>query len=315
MQRHHSEDEEPLEDTTTAIPLRSKRTERLQRKRAIRDMRLREQANLAQLPTELILAVLEDLRPSEVFNFSFVNRRFHKLVQTNGNALGDEIIRRRYNILTRCFPLPVLLSTIEPSVRPLLTDPLRLLRLGLGIHHNQYQHVHYPDPELVCTCLTCVLTWNNLGLVLDFAHWQNHLDNGSPIPSLPEGRKVDWNEELIARHARLVRKALGESLWYARILEIHLSSIVRSIRRHRENKGNKRKHVDMTEEDAASGTDHFLSKEGPVTLEFPFNRDEYYMLEAYVPNRWWKRSDQRWYYTLTGQHEADLAMVVRWAHL
>jgi hypothetical protein len=34
----------------------------------------------------------------------------------------------------------------------------------------------------------------------------------------------------------------------------------------------------MTDEDAALGTDSFLVKHGPPSLEFPYHRDEYYML-------------------------------------
>jgi hypothetical protein len=34
----------------------------------------------------------------------------------------------------------------------------------------------------------------------------------------------------------------------------------------------------MSEEEANMGTDDFLGKESPPSLEFPYNRDEYYML-------------------------------------
>jgi hypothetical protein len=34
----------------------------------------------------------------------------------------------------------------------------------------------------------------------------------------------------------------------------------------------------MTDEDATTGTDSFLAKHGPPSLEFPYHRDEYYML-------------------------------------
>lgn len=278
MQRHSSDDDEPLEDLTAAIPLHSKRTERMQRRKATKDRKESEKMNIARLPTEILLEVLELLSPSDVFRFSAVNRRFQDLVFANANAIGEEIIRQRYTILTKCFPLPTFLDRVDPAIQPVLTDPKR--QKQLSIHNKPYQHVHPPDPHLLCTCITCILTWNNLGLALDFAHWQLNLDNGEPIPMLPRGQIVQWNQDLINRHERMARKALGNMLWYARILEIHLDSTVKSIRRHAKNKGNKRKHVEMTDKEAATGTDQFLAKPGPLSLEFPFQRDEYYMLSV-----------------------------------
>jgi hypothetical protein len=276
VQGDTSSDEEPLEDTTAAIPLHSKRTERMQRKKASRDKKRSEKTSLTRLPTELILEVLKLLRPSEVFNFSATNRRFRSLVLANSNVIGDDILKQRYTILTRCFPLPVLLETVDSSIQPLLTNPKRQIQLSL--HNKPYTHLLPPDPLRLCTCLTCILTWNNLGLVLDFARWQDNLDKGEPIPTLPRGQKTEWNEELVQRNKRIVVKALDSLLWYAQILEIHLDSTVRSIRRHAKNKGNRRLHIDMTEEDVATATDHFLNKPGALSLEFPFNRDEYYIL-------------------------------------
>ncbi len=150
-------------------------------------------------------------------------------------------------------------------------------------------------------------------MVLDFAHWQNNLDAGLPIPMIPRGQNPSWNVELIARHGRIASKATDNALWHARILEAHLDSTIRSITRHSKNKGNKRTHVAMTEEDAASGTDSFLAKHGPPSLEFPYQRDEYYMLEAYIPNRWWRKAEARWIFTVAGQHERDLELVRRYA--
>ncbi|KAF2732258.1 hypothetical protein EJ04DRAFT_470453 [Polyplosphaeria fusca] len=308
LQNGGSSDDEPLEDTTAAIPLHSKRTERKQRKRATRDHKKSSATTLSQLPTELIVEVLKLLRPSDVFSFANVDRRFRALVHVNADNVGDEIIQRRYLILTQCFPLPKLLADIDPAMQQLLTDPARPRRLD--IHKRPYQHVIPPNPQLVCTCLTCFLTWNNLGLVLDFAHWQNNLDLGVPIPTLPRGQTLEWNTRLVERSARIVQRALGNSLRYARILEAHLDSTVRAIRRHQGNKGNKRMHVDMTDEEAASGVDSFLQKAGPQSLEFPYNRDDYDLLEAYLPNRWWFKRDQKWVYTIARQqHERDLDLL------
>lgn len=114
--------------------------------------------------------------------------------------------------------------------------------------------------------------------MLDFAHWQQHLDSGTPIPIIPRGEAPEWNKELVARNARIARKAMENPLWHASILALHLESTIRAIRRHSKNRGNKRVHVEMTEAEAAAGTDAFLSKHGPLSLEFPYQRDEYYML-------------------------------------
>jgi hypothetical protein len=270
------DDEEPLDDRTVAIPLHNKRTERMQRKKATRDKKRDAIVTLAKLPTEIILEALELLRPIDVFNFALVNRRFHSIVEANASIIGDVIIKQRYTILAQCFPLPKRLSEISPPVADLLRDPAR--QTNLSIHKKPYSHIQPPDAQVLCTCLTCILTWNNLGLILDFAHWQDNLDNYEPIPTIPRGQTLAWNEELVARNASIAKKAVTESLWYARILEIHLNSTIRSIRRHALNKGNKRKHVDMTEEEAAAGTDQFLEKAGPLSLEFPFHRDNYYLL-------------------------------------
>jgi hypothetical protein len=276
MPRHVSDDEEPLEDTTAALTLHNKRTERMQRKKVTRDKKRDAIVNLTKLPTELILEALKYLEPRDVFRLSFTNRRFLSLVDANASVIGDAIIASRYTILSQCFPVPKLLSSVEPSLRTLLTDVGR--QAQLGIHKRPYQHIQSPDAEQLCTCLTCILTWNNLGLVLDFAHWQDNLDTGRPIPMLPRGKSPEWNSDLIARNARIAWRAVENSLWHARILEIHLDSTVRSIKRHAKNKGNKRTHVAMTDEDAALGTDSFLVKHGPPSLEFPYHRDEYYML-------------------------------------
>ena len=277
MARYVSDnDETPLEDTTAALTLHNKRTDRKRRQKVTRDRKRDAVVNLGKLPTELLLECLACLEPRDVFRFSFVNRRFLSLVAANSRVIGDAIITTRYAILAQCLPTPVLLSSVSPALRPVLSNDDR--QKQLGIHKRPYQHIQHPDASQLCTCLTCILTWNNLGLVLDFAHWQPNLDTGDPIPMIPRGQAPEWNHDLIARNARVARRAVDDPLWHARILELHLDSTVRSIRRHGKNKGNKRTHVAMTEEDAASGTDAFLFKHGPPSLEFPFHRDEYYML-------------------------------------
>ncbi|KAJ4301101.1 hypothetical protein N0V90_003191 [Kalmusia sp. IMI 367209] len=298
---HSSDDEEPLEDKTVALQLHSKRTERQKKQKAKRDRRRDAIINLTKLPTEMILECLKYSQPGDVLNFSHVNRRFRSLVDANANIIGDAIIRQRYTLLAQCLVLPKLLAEIEAPVRPFLVDEKR--QLLLGIHHKPYQHVQSPDQHLVCTCLSCILAWNNLGVVLDFAHWQDNLDTGEPLPIIARGQTPEWNQKLVQRNACIMRTALRNSLWHARILEIHLASTVRAIRRQAKNKGNKRTHVDMTEEDARLGTDAFLSKPGPPSLEFPYHRDEYHML-------YWKKSEERWLYGTAIHHERDLGLVL-----
>ena len=281
MARHFSDsysNEEPLEDKTAALTLKNKRTERLKRKDAARQQKRDAMAGLGKLPTELLLEMLQHTEPRDVFRFALVSQRFYQLVEANAAALGATIIRRRYDILARCFPTPRPLAQVAPNVQALLTDPSR--QTQLSIHKRPYQHIRGPDPNELCTCLTCILLWNNLGLVLDFAHWQDSLDAGEPIPTIQRGQTPEWNTQLVARHARIARRAVDNPLWHARILQVHLDSTTRAIRRHGQNKGNKRIHVAVTPEEAASGTDSFLAKHGPPSIEFPYQRDEYYMLCA-----------------------------------
>jgi hypothetical protein len=179
--------------------------------------------------------------------------------------------------------------------------------------------------------VTCTMAWNNLAVAVDFAHWQRSLDTGMPLPMVPRGQSPEWNQALLRRNASVVTAALRSSLWHARILEMHLDSTVRSIKRQAKNTGNKRKHVDMTPADEDLGTDAFLEKPGPPSVEFVFHRDNYYMLyapfgprsqlctdarsEAYLPNRFWKEQDdgEQWIYVFGGQHKRDIEVVERLA--
>lgn len=68
----------------------------------------------------------------------------------------------------------------------------------------------------------------------------------------------------------------------------------------------------MTNDDVAKGTDAFLERSGPPSLDFPFHRDNYYMLEAYLPNRGRNGEEMRWLYVPESQHDMDVQFVVRW---
>lgn len=69
----------------------------------------------------------------------------------------------------------------------------------------------------------------------------------------------------------------------------------------------------MTPEDAAKDDDTFLQRSGPPTIDFPFHRDNYYMLEAYLPNRGWNSEAGEWRYMPSKQHDTDIGYVRAWA--
>ena len=129
---------------------------------------------------------------------------------------------------------------------------------------------------------------------------------------IERGRNPVWNQKLVKANAEVVSRAMREPIWYACILEAHLGYTVRAIRRHSENKGNKRRRFRMTKEDERAGTDLFLERSGPPTVDFPFHRDNYYLLEAYLPNRGWNGDEARWMYMDARQHDADVARLAEW---
>ena len=314
MRKEDTADEshEPLVDTTAALPLHSKRTERRQKKRYLKENASKQHATLWDLPSELFLDILSFLRPSDIFKLLRVNQGFRKYILREKSLVAGLLITRRYSVLTKCFPLPVLLQNVDEGAHSALVDDERQA-IHLHIHKKPYQHVKPPDPHTICTCLTCMLAWNNLCVIVDFGHWQPNLDQGEPIPMIPRGRFPKWNESLILRNGEVVQKALYNPLWYARILEEHLKSTVGSIRRHGNNMGNKRRRFRMSAEDVAVENDLFLQRSGPPSLDFPFHRDNYYMLEAYLPNRGWNSEASEWRYMPATQHDRDVEFVKAWA--
>ena len=68
----------------------------------------------------------------------------------------------------------------------------------------------------------------------------------------------------------------------------------------------------MEPEDAAAETDLFLERSGPPSLDFPYHRDNYYMLEAYLPNRGWDAEVGEWRYMSALQHDRDVEFVKAW---
>lgn len=309
------EDEElgALEDKTEALTLRSKRTERLRKRRTEKAMKVKDspQGFLGLLPYELAMEILTLLKPSDLFRLQRTSRPFHVFIAQNESRIAEAVSGWRYSCLEKSFRPPVLLADISPNIHSLLQTPERQ-EILTTFFKKPYQHVTSPDPTEVCTCLTCGLRWSALSIIVDFAHWQKHLDEGEPIPMIPRGKNPEWNQALIASHAAIVRKAMRSPLWHARLLEVHLDSTTRSIRRHVANKGNKRRRFRMTEDDVKSGTDEFLSRSGPPSLEFPYSRDNYYLVETFVPNRSWDQSRPGWIYMPAEQHDRDVEFIVMW---
>ncbi|GAB1312588.1 hypothetical protein MFIFM68171_02798 [Madurella fahalii] len=300
-----------VDDLTESLESHSKRTERRRRKLGRKGKGSAAEARgFLDLPYEILMAILTTLRPSDIFALSCVSRSLHTFVLEEQASICKSIVKLRYSTIERCFLRPVLMENMDPSARAIFQKPERPELLAAS--RRPYQHIQPPDTSLICTCLTCLPRWNFLCIVVDFAYWQDNLDNGEPIRMVPRGNFPAWNQELLARNARIVVKSLTSLLWYARVLEAHLDSTTRSIRRHGQNKGNRRRRFRMTDEDVRAGTDTFLERSGPPTVEFPYHRDNYYMLEAFLPNRSWLTEQQKWAYLPVEQHDKDVEIAVKW---
>jgi hypothetical protein len=308
------DDEEPLVDTTAALPLHSKKTERMQKrleKKSKKKPSPKPQSFL-DLPSELLLDILTYLRPRDIFTLRRLNHLTKSFIASNEATISREIIRTRYSILAKCFPLPVPFASLDPQYHSALLSPKR--QDLLAIHKKPYQHAKPLDPLEICTCMTCVFAWNNLCTIVDLAHWQQALDNREPIPMIPRGQNPDWNQNLITHNASLVHAAMSKPLVYAALLALHLNTSTRTILRR--SKYIKRRPVlpehrpyQLSLVEAAQESDEYLSRNGPPSYEFPFHRDNYYNLEAYVPNRKWSREEGCWKYYAGTQHERDLVWV------
>lgn len=310
-------DLEPLIDTTAKLSLNSKKILRLRRraekKQAIRKAHSHGIQSFLDLPPELLLSVLGHLLPSDFSQLLALNTSMRRFILDNESAITEEIIRRRYWVLRQCFPLPVTLDHVPVSAQQTLLSQGWQDRLR--IHKNPYQHIKPIDPTTVCTCMSCVLAWNNLCIVLDLAHWQTNLELREPIPNIPRGTTPEWNIELLQRNADIVAKAMESPLTYARILQIHLDTTTRTIIRSGKwrKKGEKittprPRLYHLTDVEALSGTDAYLERSGPPSYQPIFMRDNYYSVEAFVPNRKWDKDEQVWkYYSKWPKpHENDL---------
>ncbi|KAK5075785.1 hypothetical protein LTR24_009876 [Lithohypha guttulata] len=312
------EAEEPLVDHTKALPVHSKKTERVQKRQHKKTQKAAHGATnltLMDLPSEILTEVLRWLAVADVFRIARTCHGMQGLLLLHEKAISKDIIARRYWNLYRCFPLPIAFNDVPPEFHAgLLSDKRQEL---LNIHRKSYhQHIRMVDPREVCTCMTCVFAWNNLCLIIDLHHWQENLANREPIPMIPRGTHPAWNQDLLDRNADIVRLAMKRPLYYAAILEKHLATITGTILRF--SKWKKKgatarpqpRLYHLTDKDVDSGTDAFLERKGPPSYDFPFHRDNYYSLEAYLPNRKFG-ADGKWhYYALPPtQHERDLEWV------
>jgi hypothetical protein len=309
-----NDDDEPLVDTTAALPLHSKKTERMQKRlqKKYKKKPAPKPQSFLDLPSELLLDILTYLRPSDLFQLQRLNRTTKSFIQENEATISREIIRTRYSVLAKCFPLPVAFSALDPKYHSALLSSKR--QDLLAIHKKPYQHVKPLDPLDICTCMTCVFAWNNLCTIVDLAHWQKALDSREPIPMIPRGQIPAWNRDLIAHNASLVQAAMKSPLVYAALLALHLDTTTRTIlRRSKYIKARpvlpEHRPYQLSLAEAAQESDMYLARKGPPSYEFPYHRDNYYNLEAYVPNRKWSREEGCWKYYAGTQHERDLEWV------
>lgn len=306
-----------LVDTTAAIPLHSRRTERLQKKsqKKIKRPIPSDAKSLLGLPLDILIEILGFLRPSDIFILLRVNRSMRNFVRQNEKQISKATIHFRYSILTKCFPLPVPFNAIDKDLQSVLLSPRHQQRLL--IHKRPYLHIKSANPRSTCSCMSCVMAWNNLNLVIDFAHWQNHLNRREPITMIPRGGQPRWNQDLVASNASIVDKAISYPLWYARLLEKHLDTTLKTIVRHATIRRKQGPPVTvpisgrlyhLSAQDILAETDGFLGRSGPPSYEFPYHRDKYYTLGAYLPNRRWE--DDTWLY-YGDLHNTDIAWTKR----
>ncbi|KAF7191510.1 hypothetical protein HII31_07012 [Pseudocercospora fuligena] len=315
------DDDEPLVDLTEALALKSKKTdrkkkqqqkklERIEKKRVKSDVK-----NFLELPPELLEEVLSYLRPSDIFRLLRLNRSTRDFILDNEQSIAKDIIRRRYWTLYRCLQIPVALEKVDHvAQQSLLTSNWQD---RLRIHTKPYQHIRAIDAKSSCTCMTCVMAWNDLCSVLDLAHFQPTLDRHEALPAIPRGSNPEWNTRLAQEHAAIVEKAMRSPLHHALILQVHLASIMgtltRPIRWGNKTFAPKNMLYHLSDLDVERDTDEFLERSGPPSYE-PLYFREYYNHQkwaAYVPNRKWDKETQKWLYPKPGQWHADnLAWVV-----
>lgn len=320
LRKANDSDDEPLVDKTAALTLHSKKLERKQKRQQKRSSRRKVHSDVKSyldLPDELFSEILSHLLPSDVMKVSQVNHDTRDFILNNETWIARDIIERRYWILSRSLQLPVPANQLDAGKYAALLSPRWQARIGSN-SRNPYQHVRRIEPQITCCCSTCHLAWNNLCVALDLAHWQKDLNSREPIPRIERGKFPAWNVKLLVENASIVEKAMYSPLMYARILEIHLATIVSTILRfakyRRKGEAPPPRLYRLTDKDIEQRSDAFLARPGPSSYEFPFWRDNYYGLNPYVPNRKWSKETERWLYPppYPKQHEFDLEWASRW---
>ncbi|KAM0426459.1 hypothetical protein ACHAPT_008150 [Fusarium lateritium] len=303
----YDSDDEVLIDNTEALTLRSKRTDRQKKKLERKSKRQAAKADLLSLYPELLIEILSHLRPSDVISYQQTCCSAKAFVQQHDTSISKSIISYRYTVLAQCFPRPVILDTVDRKYHPVMLNERR--QKVLAIHRKPYSHIASHDPSLLCSCLTCVLAWNNLCLLVDLAHWTSSaIAHSKPIPMIPRGQNPEWNLKLVEKHAEVVRKAVKSTLWYALLLQRHLQTTVFGIQRYTSK--NKPPGFDLDIDDVLAETDAFCARKGPPSYEFPLHRDAYYSLQTYLPNRIWKKKEDGWRYQPADQHFRDLEWMI-----
>jgi hypothetical protein len=147
-----------------------------------------------------------------------------------------------------------------------------------------------------------------------------HTNTNPQIPMLGRGMRPAWNTDLVRTHASIVELAIISPLCRAAVLQRHLNTTIRTILRSatlRNRRGEStvlppaNRLYRLSEADIALETDAFLQRSGPPSFEFPFTRDNYYMLLSYLPNRRWLSLEEgKWLYH-GALHETDVAWAAR----
>lgn len=270
------DEDEPLVDTTEALEKKSRKTERMQKRqqRKLRKTTVQSDTkSFLELPHELLHEVLSYLLPSDIIRLQRLNKSTAAFLQENEPVIARDIVRRRYWVLARCLPLPVPLDQVPALARASLQSQKWQDRLQL--HKKSYQHVRSIDPKQFCTCMTCVIAWNTLCVVLDLAHFQKNFNDREPLPMIARGTDPKWNSDLISFNAELVKKAVKSPLYYACILQTHLATTVGTINRQyrvgkKTSAPNPKRLYLLSPADVEGETDEFLERNGPPTLDFPF---------------------------------------------
>ncbi|OQO08077.1 hypothetical protein B0A48_06871 [Cryoendolithus antarcticus] len=304
------DNDEELIDTTAALTLRSKKTLRIAKRRTKPKKTIARPvvASFLELPSELLQEVFSHLAVADIHRLARTSRDLRDFILENESSIARDIISLRYPILAKCFPLPVTFDKLPPEHHEALLSPAHQSRLLLSLKPYA-QHVPPPSPRTICSCVSCTFAWINLAIVTDLAHWQTNLNTREPIPMIKRGEQPEWNVDLLAQTKRTLERTLTSPLVYATILERHLHTTSSTILRRSlftkvrpvlpEHRPYFLSHSEVL-------TDAFLERKGRDDFEPPFHRDNYYNIEAYVPNRKWSKTEERWIYFAQGQHDRDL---------